>query len=117
MISYNLRPHVVSAWNSHCYKESLISGIPAKDVMVEDWLSLSNEEVHSILIEAARPRTRELYSKKFITFLGKGIPQTPDISTDNFSKIFYVPLMKSLDHLLNLHDLLSQETSNHSNNI
>jgi hypothetical protein len=84
--------------------------------MVEDWLSLSNDEVHSILIEAARPRTRELYSKELIMFLNRGIPQDIDISTDNFSKMFYVPLIKSLNNMLNLHDLLSQETSNHSNN-
>jgi hypothetical protein len=117
MVSYNLRPHVVAAWNSHCYKESLITGIPAKEIMVEDWLSLSNEEVHSILIESARPRTRELYSRELVMFLGKGIPQTPDINTENFNKIFYVPLMKSLNNLLNLHDLLSEDTSQHSNNI
>jgi hypothetical protein len=116
MVSYNLRPHVVAAWNSHCSKESAISGIPFKEIMVEDWLSLSNEEVHSILIESARPRTRELYSKELIMFLARGIPQDIDIRTDNFSKIFYVPLMKSLNNMLNLHDLLSQETSNHSNN-
>jgi hypothetical protein len=116
MVSYNLRPHVVAAWNSHCSKESAISGIPFKEIMVEDWLSLSNDEVHSILIESARPRTRELYSKELIMFLARGIPQNIDISTDNFSKMFYVPLMKSLNNMLNLHDLLSQETSNHSNN-
>jgi hypothetical protein len=116
MVSYNLRPHVVAAWNSHCSKESAISGIPFKEIMVEDWLSLSNDEVHSILIESARPRTRELYSKELIMFLARGIPQNVDISTDNFSKMFNVPLMKSLNNMLNLHDLLSQETSNHSNN-
>jgi hypothetical protein len=116
MVSYNLRPHVVAAWNSHCCKESAISGIPYKDIMVEDWLSLSNDDVHSILIEAARPRTRELYSKELIMFLARGIPQDIDINTDNFSKMFYAPLMKSLNNMLNLHDLLSQETSNHSNN-
>ena len=27
MVSINLRPHVIAAWNSHCYKESLITGI------------------------------------------------------------------------------------------
>jgi hypothetical protein len=84
--------------------------------MVEDWLSLSNDEVHSILIESARPRTRELYSKELIMFLARGIQQNFDVSTDFFSKMFYVPLMKSLNNMLNLHDLLSQETSNHSNN-
>ena len=27
MVSINLRPHVIAAWNSHCYKESLITDI------------------------------------------------------------------------------------------
>ena len=110
MVSYNLRPHVVAAWNSYCSKESAISGIPFKEIMVEDWLSLNNDEVHSILIESARPRTRELYSKELIMFLARGIPQHIHMSTDNFSTTFYVPLTKSLNNMLNLHDLLSQET-------
>ena len=84
--------------------------------MVEDWLSLSNSEVQAILVEAARPRTKELYSKELILFLGKGIPQTPSISTDNFSSTFYAPLMKSLTDLHHLYDLMSEETSNHSTN-
>ena len=116
MVSINLRPHVIAAWNSHCYKESLITGIEPEELMVEDWLSLSNSTVDAILLESARPRTRELYSRELVIFLGKGIPQTPDINTENFNKIFYVPLMKSLNDLLNLHDLLGEETSNHSNN-
>ena len=116
MVSYNLRPHVVAAWNSHRHKEYLISGIEPEEIMVEDWLSLSNDNVHAILLESARPRTRELYSRELVNFLGKGIPQSPDINSDNFNKYFYVPLMKSLNDLLNLHDLLSTDTSNHSNN-
>ena len=116
MVSYNLRPHVVAAWNSHRHKEYLISGIEPEEIMVEDWLSLSNDDVHAILLESARPRTRELYSRELVNFLGKGIPQSPDINSDNFNKFFYVPLMKSLNDLLNLHDLLSTDTSNHSNN-
>ena len=116
MVSYNLRPHVIAAWNSHCHKEYRITGVEPEEVMVEDWLALSNEAVHAILLESARPRTRELYSKELVIFLGKGIPQSPDINTENFNKIFYVPLMKSLNDLLNLHDLLSEETSKHSNN-
>ena len=116
MVSINLRPHVIAAWNSHCYKQSLTTGIEYEEVMVEDWLSLSNEAVETILLEAARPRTRELYSRELVIFLGKGIPQSPDINTENFNKIFYVPLMKSLNNLINLHDILSEEKSNCSNN-
>jgi hypothetical protein len=116
MVSYNLRPHVLASWNSHQYRESVITGAEPNEVMVEDWLSLTNSEVQAILIEAARPRTKELYSKELILFLGKGIPQTPSISTDNFSSTFYAPLMKSLTDLLHLHDLMSEETSNHSAN-
>ena len=111
MVSYNLRPHVLASWNSHQYRESVITGAEPNEVMVEDWLSLTNSEVQAILVEAARPRTKELYSKELILFLGKGIPQTPSISTDNFSSTFYAPLMKSLTDLLHLHDLMSEETA------
>ena len=116
MVSYNLRPHVVASWNSYRYRESLITGLESNEIMVEDWLSLSNSEVQAILVEAARPRTKELYSKELILFLGKGIPQTPSITTENFSSTFYAPLMKSLTDLHHLHDLMSEETSNHSTN-
>ena len=116
MVSYSLRPHVIQAYNSYCYKESIITGIEPNEVLAEDWLSLDNTIVQDILIEAARPRTREMYSKELILFLGKGIPQTPPICTDNFSKLFYAPLVKSLNDLLSLYDLMSAETSNHSNN-
>lgn len=116
MVSYNLRPHVLAAWNSHCYRESIINGAETNEIMVEDWLSLTNSQVQAILVEAARPRTKELYSKELVLFLGKGIPQTPSISTDNFSSTFYAPLMKSLNDLLHLNDLMSEETSNHSGN-
>jgi hypothetical protein len=117
MVSYNLRPHIIAAWNSFCHKEFLISGVEPEEVMVEDWLSLSNDSVNAMLLEAARPRTRELYSRELVIFLGKGIPQSPDVNSENFSKLFYVPLMKSLNDLLHLHDLLSEDTSNHSNNL
>ena len=117
MVSYNLRPHVLASWNSYRYRESIINGAESNEIMVEDWLSLTNPEVQDILVEAARPRTKELYSKEIVIFLGKGIPQTPSISTDNFSSLFYAPLMKSLNDLLHLYDLMSQETSNHSVNV
>jgi hypothetical protein len=117
MVSYNLRPHVLASWNSYRYRESIINGVESNEIMVEDWLSLTNPEVQEILVEAARPRTKELYSKEIVIFLGKGIPQTPSISTDNFSSSFYAPLMKSLNDLLHLYDLMSQETSNHSVNV
>jgi hypothetical protein len=116
MVSYNLRPHVLAAWNSHCYRESLITGVEPNKIMVEDWLSLSNTVVQEILVEAARPRTKELYSRELILFLGKGIPQSPAITTDNVSD-FYAPLMKSLTDLLNIYNLLSAEQSNLTNNM
>ena len=116
MVSFGLRPHVIAAWNSHSYKESVITGIEAKELMVEDWLTLNNSTVHHILLEAARPRTKELYARELILFLGKGIPQSPPVNTENFSKLFYIPLIKSLNDMLHLYDLLSEETSNTSNN-
>jgi hypothetical protein len=116
MVAFSLRPHVVASWNSYCYKQSLITGIETNEIMVEDWLALSNVQVHEILVESARPRTRELYSRELVLFLGKGIPQSPLVNTENFSQLFYAPFMKSLNDLLHLHDLLSLETTNYSNN-
>jgi hypothetical protein len=115
MVSFSLRPHVVAAWNSHCHQESLITGLEPEEILVENWLSLSNEMVQAILIEAARPRTRELYSRELVLFLGKSIPQSPPMNTDNF-KSFYPQLMKTLNDLVHLHDLFSEETSKFSNN-
>jgi hypothetical protein len=116
MVAYSLRPHVIAAWNSHSHQESVITGSDPEEVLVEDWFSLTNEVVQAILLEAARPRTRELYSRDLVVFLSKGIPQSPPMSTENFAKKFYVPLMKSLNDLIHLHDLLSDETSKFSTN-
>jgi hypothetical protein len=57
MVSYNLRPHVLASWNSYRYRESIINGAESNEIMVEDWLSLTNPEVQQILVEATRPRT------------------------------------------------------------
>ena len=116
MVSYNLRPHVVANWNSFCFKQTQLTGLEYDEIMVEDWLSFPNDIVQDILIEAARPRTKELYTKELILYLGKDIPQSPDINTDNFSKIFYGPLTRSLNDLFQIYTLLSEETSNLSNN-
>ena len=116
MVSYNLRPHVVANWNSFCFKHTQLTGCEYEEVMVEDWLSFPNEIVQDILIEAARPRTRELYTKELILYLGKDIPQSPDLNIDNFSRIFYGPLTRSLNDLFQIYTLLSEDTSNLSNN-
>ena len=84
---------------------------------MEDWLSLSNSEVQAILVEAARLRTREMCARELILFLGKDIPQSPPINPDNFSKLFYGPMVKSLTDLQQLCSLLSADTSPYSNNI
>ena len=52
----------------------MITGLEAQEVMVEDWLTLSNSAVNQMLLEPARPRTKELYARKLILFLGKEIP-------------------------------------------
>lgn len=52
-----------------------INGTESNEIMVEDWLSLTNYEVQAILVEAVRPRTKELYSNELVLFLGKEIPQ------------------------------------------
>jgi hypothetical protein len=116
MVSYTLRPFVIAAWNSHCYTQFTITGVEYQEIMIEDWLSLTNDQVNTILVEAARPRTKEQYARELVLFLGKGIPQTPAINPENFARLFYGPLTKSLNDITNLYDLLSVETSNHSNN-
>ena len=116
MVSFGLLPHVIAAWNSHCCKEYIITGLESQEVMVEDWLTLSNSTVNQMLFEATRPRTKELYARELMLFLGKRTPQTPIVNTQNFSKLFYITLVKSLNDILHLHALLSEETSNTSNN-
>ena len=93
----------------------MITGLEPQEVMVEDWLTLSNSAVNQMLLEPARPRTKELYARELILFLGKEIPQTPLINTENISKLFYIPRVKSLNDIVHLHALLSEETSNTSN--
>ena len=84
--------------------------------MVNDWLSFDNDLVQDMLLEAVRPRTREQYSQELVRLLVKAIPQFPEINPENCAKSYFDPLMKSLQDLLHLHDLLSADTSNFSNN-
>ena len=77
MVSYNLRQHVLAAYNHLWYKDPDIMGSESQEILVEDWLSLSNAEVQAILVEAARPRTCEMCARELILFLGKDIPQSP----------------------------------------
>jgi hypothetical protein len=72
--------------------------------------------IQDMLLEAVRPRTREQYSNELILLLFTAVNQLPEINAENFSKLFFEPLMKSLQDLLHLHDLLSADTSNFSNN-
>ena len=116
MVAVPLRQHVVASWNSHLNKQAIATGTEEPEIMVNDWLSFDNDLVQEMLLEAARPRTREQYSQELVRFLLKAIPQSPDINAENFSKIFFDPLMKSLHDLLHLYDLLSVDTSNFSNN-
>jgi hypothetical protein len=62
-------------------------------------------------VEAARLRTKGLYSKEIVIYLGKEIPQTPSMST--FLELVLCPPYE----LFHLYDLMSQETSNHSVNV
>ena len=117
MVSYNLRRHVLTAYNHLWYNDLDITGSESLEILVEDWLSLSNAEVQAILVEAARPRTREVCARELILFLGEDIPQSPPVNTDNFSKLFYGPMVKSLTDLQQLCSLLSADTSPYSNNI
>jgi hypothetical protein len=116
MVAVPLRQHVVASWNSFLRKHTIATGIEEPEVMVNDWLSFDNDLVQDMLLEAARPRTREQYSQELVRFLLKAVPQFPEINAENFSKFYFDPLMKSLHDLLHLHDLLSADTSNVSNN-
>ena len=64
----------------------MITELEPQEVMVEDRLTLSNATVNQMLLEAARPRTKELYARELILSLGKGLRQTPLVNTVNFSK-------------------------------
>ena len=68
----------------------------------------------AILLEAARPRTREMCARELILFLGKDIPQSPPVNPNNFSKLFYEPIVKSLTDLQHFCSLLSADTSPYS---
>ena len=111
MVSYNLRRHVLTAYNHLWYNDLDITGSESLEILVEDWLSLSNAEVQAILVEAARPRTREMCARELILFLGEDISQSPPVNPDNFSKLFYGPMVKSLTDLQQLCSLLSADTS------
>lgn len=117
MVSPHLRQYVLLAYNHLWYKDSEITGSESQEIMVDDWLSLSNAEVQAILVEAARPRTRELCARELILFLREDIPQSPPVNPDNFSKLFYGPMVKSLTDLQQLCALLSADTSPYSNNL
>ena len=47
-VSYNLRQHILAAYNHLWYKDSDISGSESQEIFVEDWLSLSNAELQAI---------------------------------------------------------------------
>ena len=117
MVSPHLRQHVLLAYNHLWYKDSEITGSESQEIMADDWLSLSNAEIQAILVEAARPRTRELCARELILFLKEDIPQSPPVNPDNFSKLFYGPMVKSLTDLEQLCALLSADTSPYSNNL
>lgn len=116
MVAVQIRQNVVASWNSFQHKQTISTGIEEPEVMVNDWLSFDNDLVQDMLLEAVRPRTREQYSQELVRLLVKAIPQFPEINAENFAKSYFDPLMKSLQDLLHLHDLLSADTSNFSNN-
>ena len=89
MVSFGLRPYVIAAWNSHCYKEYMITGLEPQEVMVEDWSTLSNSTVNQMLLEAARRRTKEWYARELILFLGNGILQTPLVNFQSYSTFLW----------------------------
>ena len=63
MISLNLRPVKLAAYNSYRYASHLTGNDP-EEVVIEDWLSLTNPKVSEIILEAVRPRTKEQHSQE-----------------------------------------------------
>ena len=110
MISFNLRPVILSAYNSYRYNASQLTGNEPEEVMIEDWLSLSNSTVSDILLEALRPRRKDKYTREMILYLGKNIPQSPPVNAENFARTSYSPLIYSLNSMLHLCDLLSHDS-------
>ena len=111
-MTFNLRPVILSAYNSYRYNASQLTDNDPEEIMVEDWLSLSNATVSEILLEAVRPRTKEKYAREMILYLGKHIPQSPPLNAENFARTFYGPLIDSLISMLHLYDQLSHDSSN-----
>ena len=116
MVSFNLRESVIGSYNTFLYEESQFTGHPVDEILSQNGLQLSNTKVSDILLEAARPRTIEIYSIELVHFLGKNIPQSPPVTAVNFSKLFYSHLMDSLMSMVHLYSTLSQETSSLNTN-
>lgn len=116
MVAVPIRQNIVASWNSFQRNQTTSTGIEEPEVMVNDWLSFDNDLVQDMLLEAVRPRTRVQYSQEIVVLLLNATHHLTEITVENFSKIFFDPLMKSLQDLLHLHDLLSADTSNFSNN-
>jgi hypothetical protein len=117
LIATPIRIAIVAYWNLHCFQFTKLSGQPVEEVLIEDWYSLTNDQVHAMLLETARPRTTEQYAKELVLFLGKNIPQSPVLNVDNFATTYFQPLMQSLQNLAYIQGLLSPETSNFSSNV
>ena len=100
---------VIAAYNHLWYKDSDITGSESQEILVEYQLPLSNAEVQAILVEAAYPARAKC--------AGKDIPQSPLVNPDNFLKLFYGSMVKSLTDLKHLCSLLSADTSPYSNTI
>ena len=116
MVAVPLRQNIVASWNSFQRTQTTSTGIEIPETMVNDWLSFDNDVVQEMLLEAVRPRTRVQYSQELVVLLFNSVPQLTEINVENFSRLYFDPLMKTLQDLLHLHDLLSVETSNFSNN-
>ena len=116
MVAVPLRQNIVASWNSFQRTQTTSTGIEIPETMVNDWLSFDNDVVQDMLLEAVRPRTRVQYSQELVVLLFNSVPQLTEINVENFSRLYFDPLMKTLQDLLHLHDLLSVETSNFSNN-
>ena len=85
VITLNLRPVILAAYNSYRYNASHLTDNDPEEVVIGEWPSLTNSKVSEILLEAVRPRTKEKYSQEMILYLGKRIPQSPPVNAENFA--------------------------------
>jgi hypothetical protein len=111
MVAKQRRCAVIASWNQHRDEEAFHTGVELPSVLLEDWFSFNNDSIQAMILEACRPRSRVEYSEQLVLFLGKCIPQSPIINSENFQPLYYSLFMKSLSDMLGLYEIMSRDTT------